>query len=146
MQQSLDLSLYNQKILTLAGNILHIGHLSAPQAKAQAVSRLCGSKISVELCLDAAGCVSAYAQQLEACALGQAAASVMARHIMGSHAQELHQLAQTMRAMLTQNGAPPTGKWTDLDVLLPVRDYKNRHASTLLVFDAVEMCLQQLGR
>ena len=69
----------------------------------------------------------------------------MGREIIGSSPQELRQVGADMRAMLKQKGAPPTGRWADLEVLEPVRDFKNRHASTLLTFDAVEDCLTQLG-
>jgi NifU-like protein involved in Fe-S cluster formation len=141
--------LYNQRILKLAAEIPHIGMLDTPQATADAVSRLCGSKVHVELSLaeDSTGnvVVAAFAHEVEACALGQASSSVMAREIIGSTPQELRQIGATMRAMLKEEGLPPTGRWADLEVLEPVRDYKNRHASTLLTFDAVEDCLQQLG-
>ena len=141
--------LYNQRILKLAAEIPHIGMLDTPQATADAVSRLCGSKVHVELSLaeDSRGnvVVAAFAHEVEACALGQASSSVMAREIIGSTPQELRQIGATMRAMLKEEGPPPTGRWADLEVLEPVRDYKNRHASTLLTFDAVEDCLQQLG-
>ena len=141
--------LYNQRILKLAAKISHIGTLDTPQAAADAQSRLCGSKVHVELSLaeDSTGnvVVAAFAHEVEACALGQASSSVMAREIIGSTPQELRQIGATMRAMLKEEGPPPTGRWADLEVLEPVRDYKNRHASTLLTFDAVEDCLQQLG-
>ena len=141
--------LYNQRILKLAAEIPHIGMLDTPQATADAVSRLCGSKVHVELSLaeDSTGnvVVAAFAHEVEACALGQASSSVMAREIIGSTPQELRQIGAIMRAMLKEEGPPPTGRWADLEVLEPVRDYKNRHASTLLTFDAVEDCLQQLG-
>jgi NifU-like protein involved in Fe-S cluster formation len=136
--------LYNQRILKLAGNIEHIGHLQAPAAQADAVSRLCGSKVHVELSLDD-GKVSAFAHQVEACALGQASSSVMARQIIGSTPDELRQIGQQMRAMLKQDGPPPSGRWYDLEVLQSVKEFKNRHASTLLTFDAVEACLADLG-
>lgn len=141
--------LYNQRILKLAAEIPHIGTLDEPQAAADAQSRLCGSKVHVELSLadDGTGnvVVAAFAHEVEACALGQASSSVMAREIIGSSPQELRQVGATMRAMLKEEGAPPIGRWADFEVLEPVRDYKNRHASTLLTFDAVEDCLQQLG-
>jgi len=137
--------LYNQRILKLAAEILHIGSLDAPQATADAVSRLCGSKVHVELSLAEDNTVAAFAHEVEACALGQASSAVMAREIIGCSPQELRDVGAAMRAMLKENGAPPSGKWADLEVLEPVRAYKNRHASTLLTFDAVEDCLQQLG-
>ena len=141
--------LYNQRILKLAAEIAHIGRLDNPAAKADAQSRLCGSKVHVELTLvdDTAGnlVVGAFAHEVEACALGQAASAVMAREIIGATPQELRAVAAQMRAMLKQDGPPPTGRWADLEVLEPVRAFKNRHASTLLTFDAVEECLAQLG-
>ena len=137
--------LYNQRILKLAAEIPHIGSLDAPQATADAVSRLCGSKVHVELSLAEDNTVAAFAHEVEACALGQASSAVMAREIIGCSPQEWRDVGAAMRAMLKENGAPPSGKWADLEVLEPVRAYKNRHASTLLTFDAVEDCLQQLG-
>lgn len=137
--------LYNQRILKLAAEIPHIGSLDAPQATADAVSRLCGSKVHVELSLAEDNTVAAFAHEVEACALGQASSAVMAREIIGCSPQELRDVGAAMRAMLKENGAPPSGKWADLEVLEPVRAYKNRHASSLLTFDAVEDCLQQLG-
>ena len=145
--------LYNKRILQLAAHIPAIGHLPAPQAKADAVSRLCGSKVHVELSLDADGRVCDFAHIVEACALGQAASAIMAREIIGSTAEELHNVAHTMHAMLKEGGGPPQnvphdesgGEWSALEVLQSVRDYPTRHASTLLTFTAVEDCLQQLG-
>ena len=146
--------LYNQRILKLAAEIPHIGRLENAAAKADAQSRLCGSKVHVELSLaeDNMGnlVVAAFAHEVEACALGQASSSVMAREIIGADPAELRQVGAEMRAMLKQDGPPPQdsargARWSDLEVLEPVRDYKNRHASTLLTFDAVEDCLSQLG-
>ena len=142
--------LYNQRILQLAAEVPHLGRLAAPGAQADAVSRLCGSRVHVELCLDADGLVTDFAHELQACALGQATSSVMAREIIGSSAKELRAVAGQMRAMLRENGPVPIlpdqpEKWKDLEVLTPVREFHNRHASTLLTFDAVEDCLDQLG-
>ncbi len=142
--------LYNQRILQLAAEVPHLGRLADSDAQADAVARLCGSRVHVELCLGADGRVTDFAHELEACALGQASSSVMAREIIGSSAKDLHAVAEQMRAMLKENGPLPRlpeqpGKWKDLEVLSPVRDFHNRHASTLLTFDAVEDCLNQLG-
>ncbi|MEC8177542.1 MAG: iron-sulfur cluster assembly scaffold protein [Pseudomonadota bacterium] len=142
--------LYNQRILQLAAEVPHLGRLAAPGAQADAVSRLCGSRVHVELCLDVDGRVTDFAHELQACALGQASSSVMAREIIGSSAKDLRAVAGQMRAMLKENGPVPSlpdspEKWKDLEVLTPVRDFHNRHASTLLTFDAVEDCLNQLG-
>ena len=81
--------------------------------------------------------VTDFAHDVKACALGQASSSIMARNVVGSNASELRELRETVRKMLKENGAPPQGKWADIAVLEPVRDYKARHASTLLTFDAV---------
>ena len=132
---------YNRKILELAGNIPRIGRLPAPDGTATAHSRLCGSTVTVDLTL-ADGVVSDFAHEVKACALGQASSSVMARHIVGSSPAELIELRRAMTAMLKENGAPPGGRWADLAVLEPVRDYKARHASTLLTFDAVAKALE----
>lgn len=129
-------NIYNQRILELAGNIPRLGRLPRADATASAHSKLCGSTITVDLILRD-GKVADYAHDLRACALGQASASIMARNIVGSTPQELREARETLRKMLKENGPPPTGKWADLAVLEPVRDYKARHGSTLLAFDAV---------
>ena len=135
--------LYNQQILELAGNIPRIGDLPDAHARATAISKLCGSKVSVALKMDGHRIVD-FAHDVRACALGQASASVMARQVVGSTAQELQDVSATMRRMLKEGGAPPGGKWKALAILEPVRAYKARHASTLLTFDAVEDCLRQI--
>ncbi len=138
--------LYTDRLLQLTAQISHIGHLASPQASAKAVSKLCGSEISVEICLDEQGKVSDFAQQVSACALGQSSASVVAREIVGTSVDEFRAVAKQMAEMLKENGPPPTGRWADLSILEGVRDYTARHASTLLVFDAVCNCFAQLGR
>jgi NifU-like protein involved in Fe-S cluster formation len=134
---------YNAKILELAGNIPRLGRLPAPDASATAHSKLCGSTVTVDLKLDH-GAVSDFAHDVKACALGQASSSIMARHIIGAKPAELRELRETVRKMLKENGPPPTGKWADIAVLEPVRDYKARHASTMLTFDAVVSALDQI--
>lgn len=134
---------YNARILDLAGNIPRIGRLSAPDASATAHSKLCGSTVTVDLKV-ADGEVVDFAHDVKACALGQASSSIMARHVLGSKPAELRELRETMRKMLKENGPPPAGRWADLAVLEPVRDYKARHASTLLTFDAVVSALDQI--
>ncbi len=129
-------NIYNQRILELAGNIPRLGRLARPDATASAYSKLCGSTITVDLNLRD-GKVADYAHELKACALGQASASIMARNVVGSTPQELREARDALRRMLKENGPPPTGKWADLAVLEPVRDYKARHGSTMLAFDAV---------
>lgn len=128
--------IYNQKILEYAGNIPRLGRIAAPDASAKAHSRLCGSTVVVDVVLKD-GCVADYAQDVKACALGQAAAAIVARNVIGATPAELRTLRDQMRAMLRENGPPPQGAWAEAGILEPVRDYKARHASTLLAFDAV---------
>lgn len=136
--------IYNTRILELAGNIPRIGRLQNPDASATAHSKLCGSKVTIDLAVDG-DLVSDFAHDVKTCALGQASSSVMAAHIVGSTAAELRALRIAMHAMLKNNGPVPDGKWADLVVLTPVRDYKARHASTLLTFDAVVAALDQIA-
>ena len=137
--------LYSAKILEFAGNLPAMPRLGHPQATARRTSRVCGSVVEVDLNVRD-GQVSDYAHDVSACALGQTAAAIVARHIIGSTPEELRLLRTQMVAMLKAGGPPPTGKWADLAVLAPVRDYKPRHASTLLVFEAVVDCLDQIER
>jgi NifU-like protein involved in Fe-S cluster formation len=134
---------YNNRILELAGNIPRLGRLADAQATATAHSKLCGSTVTVDVKM-ADNAVADFAHEVKACALGQASSSIMARNIVGATADELRELRETVRRMLKENGAPPTGKWADIAVLEPVRDYKARHASTLLTFDAVVDAIGQI--
>lgn len=135
--------IYNTKILDYAGNIERIGRLDNPDATAKAHSKLCGSTVIADLNLED-GVVSDFAHEVKACALGQASSSIMARNVVGSSADELKQLRQTMIDMLKRGGPPPDGKFAEFRFLEPVRDYKARHASTLLTFDAVVDCIEQI--
>jgi NifU-like protein involved in Fe-S cluster formation len=134
---------YNARILDLAGNIPRLGRLATPDATATAHSKLCGSTVTVDLKVND-GAVSDFAHDVKACALGQASSSIMARHVVGAKPAELRELRETVRKMLKENGPPPAGKWADIAVLEPVRDYKARHASTMLTFDAVVSALDQI--
>jgi len=134
---------YNSRILELAGNIPRLGRLAAPDASATAHSKLCGSTVTVDLKM-AGPVITDFAHDVKACALGQASSSIMARHVVGANATELRELRETVRKMLKENGAPPAGKWADIAVLEPVRDYKARHASTMLTFDAVVDAIGQI--
>ena len=136
--------MYNTRIFELAAEIPRQRRLDDPDATATAHSKLCGSTVTVDLRLDAAGRVSDFGQTVKACLLGQAAASVVGREIIGSSAGELREVGGIMRRMLKENGPPPTGRWADLGMLEPVKDYKARHASTLLVFDAIERALSEI--
>lgn len=127
--------IYNSRILELAGNIPRLGRLASPQATSRQHSKLCGSTVTVDLSL-VDGRVSDYAQDVKACALGQAAASIVGRHVVGATPAELRDIRDRVRAMLKDNGPAPEGAWADAAVLEPVRDFRARHASTLLAFEA----------
>jgi NifU-like protein involved in Fe-S cluster formation len=135
--------IYNQRILELAGNIPRLGRLPHPDATATAHSKLCGSTVTVDLAMQG-DTVTDFAHEVKACALGQASSSIMARQVVGATAAELRELRDTVRRMLKENGPPPAGKWADVAMLEPVRDYKARHASTLLTFDAVVSAIDQI--
>ncbi|WP_394689651.1 iron-sulfur cluster assembly scaffold protein [Hoeflea sp.] len=134
---------YNARILDFAGNIPLTGELENADAEASAHSKLCGSKVKVWLSMEG-DVVSAFAHDVKACALGQASSSIMARNIVGASASELRAASEAMRKMLKENGPAPEGRFADMKFLEPVRDYKARHASTLLTFDAVISCLDQI--
>ena len=134
---------YNSKILDLAGNIPRLGRLETPDASATAHSKLCGSTVTVDVKMNGP-VVTDFAHDVKACALGQASSSIMARYVVGSSPGELRELRETVRKMLKENGPPPSGKWADIAVLEPVRDYKARHASTMLTFDAVVDAIGQI--
>ena len=135
---------YNRRILELAGGIPRLGRLDKPDASATAHSKLCGSTVTVDLKMEG-DTVTDFAHEVKACALGQASSSIMARNVVGAKAGELRALRDTVRKMLKESGAPPAnGKWADIAVLEPVRDYKARHASTMLTFDAVVDAIGQI--
>lgn len=134
---------YNTRILELAGSIPRIGRMAQPDASATAHSKLCGSTVTVDLKMDG-DVVTDFSHDVKACALGQASSSIMARNVIGAKAEELRTLRETVRRMLKENGSPPSGKWADIAVLEPVRDYKARHASTMLTFDAVVSAIDQI--
>ncbi|HMN73387.1 MAG TPA: iron-sulfur cluster assembly scaffold protein [Rhodoblastus sp.] len=127
--------IYNRRILELAADIPRLGRLERPDAVATAHSKLCGSTVVVDIRIDD-GRISDFAHDVKACALGQASSSIMARNVIGSTPQELRALRDEVRRMLKENGPPPQGKWADIAALEPVRNYKARHASTLLTFEA----------
>jgi len=135
--------IYNARILELAGNIPRVGRLARPDATATAHSKLCGSTVTVDIALSD-GRVTDYAHELRACALGQAAASILARHVIGTPVGELRAARESLRRMLAENAPPPEGKWADLAVLAPVRDYRARHAATLLAFDAAVSAVDKI--
>ncbi|BCP54192.1 iron-sulfur cluster assembly scaffold protein [Kaistia sp. 32K] len=135
--------IYNARILEFAGNIPRLGRLERPDASATAHSKLCGSTVTVHLAMQG-DVVTDFSHEVRACALGQATSSIMARHIVGAGAPELRALRATMLAMLKENGPPPEGRFADLRFLEPVREYRARHASTMLTFDAVVDAIGQI--
>lgn len=135
---------YTSKILEIAAAIPRVQRLAKPDATASARAKLCGSTITVDIAMDADRFAD-FGQSVQACLLGQAAASIVGREIVGTTAAEFHGVATAMRAMLCDGGKPPGGRWADLALLAPVKDYPHRHASTLLVFDAVEDALGKIG-
>src|SRR6476646_12211064 len=141
--QAMINDIYNKRIIELAGNIPRLGRLDAPDASATAHSKLCGSTVKIDLKMDGP-IVTDFAHDVKACALGQASSSIMASHVIGSNASELRELRETVRKMLKENGQPPQGKWADIAFLEPVRDFKARHASTMLTFDAVVDAIGQI--
>ena len=128
--------LYSERILEIAANQPIPGRLADPDASARRVSRICGSAIEVDLAVTD-GVITGYGHAITACALGQTSAAIVATNVIGTPADEMRLVRTQMYAMLKANGAPPAGKWDDLKYLEPVREYRPRHTSTLLVFDAV---------
>ena len=135
--------IYNSRILEFAGNIERGGKLVDADASAEKHSKLCGSRVKVYVKM-ADGVVGDFSHEVKACALGQASSSIMARHVVGATPAEIRQARQDMLAMLKDDGEGPTGRFADMRFLKPVKDYKARHASTMLTFEAVVDCLDQI--
>jgi len=135
--------IYNNRILEFAGNIPLAGGMADADAQAEKHSKLCGSKVKVYIKMDGDK-VCDFSHEVRACALGQASSSIMAHHVVGASWAEIRKARQDMIDMLTANGEGPEGRFEDMRVLKPVKDYKARHASTLLTFEAVCDCLDQL--
>jgi NifU-like protein involved in Fe-S cluster formation len=136
--------LYDATILAFAGNISLLGRLADPDATATAYSRLCGSVVTVDVSM-AGEVVGDFAQEVKACALGQASAAILARHVIGARPEEIRDARDSLREMLRNGGPQPRGRFAELGFLEPVREYKARHASTLLAFDAAVEALDRLG-
>ena len=128
--------LYSARVLTLAANMPRAGRLADPQGSAEKVSKLCGSRVLLDVALKD-GRVSDFAQEVKACALGQASAAVLGEHVIGASVAELEAARDALKAMLKQGAPPPEGRFADLKALEVVRDYPPRHASTMLAFEAV---------
>jgi len=135
--------LYSRRLLAYAADIPHLGHLDHADAKGDAVSRLCGSEVHVEISA-ADGAITDFAQDVKACALGQTSASIVGRHIIGARFDEIRLGRDQLAQMLGGDAAAPTGRFSELEVLAPVKEYKARHASVLLVFDALLDAISKL--
>ena len=135
--------IYSQEILELAASLVSGQRLTAPQASVRRTARICGSVIEVDMNLDGEMIV-AFGQDVSACALGQASASILSAHIRGSSIGEIRELRQQVSDMLKEGGRPPQGKWSDYRYLQPVRDYPARHGSTLLALNAAVECLEKI--
>ena len=127
--------LYSAKLLKLAAEMPRAGRLSDPHASSEKVSKLCGSRVVVDVQVED-GRVADFAQDVKACALGQAAAAVLGAHVIGASLAELETTRDAFRAMLKADGPPPEGRFADLALLAPVKDYPARHTSTMLAFEA----------
>lgn len=131
--------LYNTRILRLAASIPHQERLEAPQATVQKVSPICGSRVTVDVVMEN-GTVARFGQEVRACALGQAAASLVSRGVVGRSAQELAALRDTMRSFLSGTATDwasfAGGRWQDLEIFAPAVEFKSRHGSILLAFEA----------
>jgi NifU-like protein involved in Fe-S cluster formation len=138
--------LYSSRVLELAADIPLVGTLVRADGQANRVSRLCGSQIGIQVCL-AEGMVSQAAIEPKACALGQASASILMRHIVGASLAELIEARDQFKAMLKEGGTAPTGRFWELRYLESVKEYPPRHASALLAFDAaVDAVLEAQAR
>lgn len=138
----MNTELYNTSILTLAAGIPHLGTLENPQGSAAKTARLCGSKVKVDLVLSDTGYITEFAQEVKACALGQAAAAILGKAIIGAHIDEVLAARDQFRAMVRDGGPTPIGRFSDLGLLAPVKDYPQRYQSALLPFEAVVEAVQ----
>lgn len=131
-------AVYSAKVLALAANLPHAGRLppELAQGSSERTAKLCGSAVALDVALDEAGLVSHFAQDVRACALGQAAAGVLGSHILGASQAEVETARDQLWAMLKASGPAPTGRFADLALLEAVRDFPARHASTMLAFEA----------
>ncbi len=129
------IGLYAKDVLAKAGGISRTGRLDDPHITLTRTSPLCGSRIRVDLKVDG-GKVADYAQEIHACALGQAAAAIVAEQVLGKTLGEMRGAARQMRAMIVNGGPPPGGEWADLGILASVHNHKARHGAVLLALEA----------
>ncbi len=135
MSDSDLIQLYSARILDLAANIPHLGRLAAPHGTARKRSPLCGSTVTVDVTLQD-GRITSFSQDVKACALGQASAAIVGGGVIGCTLADLTAARDALKAMLKDNGPVPLAPFDSFEVLLPARDYKNRHASILLALEA----------
>ncbi|AHM04955.1 Putative iron-sulfur cluster assembly scaffold protein for SUF system, SufE2 [Roseibacterium elongatum DSM 19469] len=140
------IDLYSQKILGLAADIPHRGRLEGAQASVKKRAPLCGSTVTVDLDLDEAGRIARFGQDVKACALGQAAAALMGRHVIGRTRAEIETARDALRAMLKEGGPPPGDPFDGYEVLTPAREYRNRHASIMLSLEATADAVAEAER
>ena len=138
------IKLYSARILELAADIPHHGRLDNPQASVKRRAPLCGSTVTVDIACDQ-GRISDYAAEVKACALGQAAASVVGANIIGCTREEIAAARDALKAMLKEDGPTPPAPFDGLEVLRPARDYKNRHASILLTLEAATEAMDEIA-
>jgi len=138
------MKLYSQRILALAAGIPHVGRLEHPQGTAMKRSPLCGSTVTVDVMV-ADGRIADFAQDVKACALGQSSASVLGAHAIGRIRAEIEAARDQLKTMIKEDGPTPEAPFDDLEVLRPARDYKNRHASILLAWDATLAAMDEAG-
>ena len=139
------INLYSGRILELATNVPYVDRLENPDASAKKRSPLCGSAVTVDITL-LDDKITGYAQDVKACALGQAAAAVIGQSIIGRTLNEVQAARDELNAMLKQDGPIPSAPFQDLEVLLPAKDFKNRHASILLSLDATLAAFAELDQ
>jgi NifU-like protein involved in Fe-S cluster formation len=138
------MKLYSQRILALAAGIPHVGRLEQPQGSAMKRSPLCGSTVTVDVRVDG-GKIANFAQDVKACALGQSSASVLGTHAIGRTRAEIEAARDQLKAMIKEDGPAPNVPFEELEVLRPARDYKNRHASILLAWEATLAAMDEAG-
>ncbi|WP_299842650.1 iron-sulfur cluster assembly scaffold protein [uncultured Roseovarius sp.] len=139
------IKLYSSRILALAADIPRHGRLEDPDAEVKRRAPLCGSTVTVDIKADA-GRITDYAAEVKACALGQAAASVVGAHIVGCDSTQVVAARDQLKEMLKNDGPVPVAPFDGLEVLQPAKDYKNRHASILLTLEASVEALEQIGK
>lgn len=140
------IKLYSQRILALAADIPHRERLAAPTQTARKRAPLCGSAVTVDVALDAEGRIAGFGQDVRACALGQASAALLGQHVIGADRGSILRLRDQLRAMLREEGPVPEAPFEGYEVLIPARDYRNRHDSILLAIEATLDAVDQAVR